>query len=881
MFWLVRPTVRNAPERFVLAAVAVALPVAVLAATLLYVDSSLRSMTRVALQPVQVEMRALAASVDTDMRQVARRLRTAHDVARVDLFGSADVVVSLGNGAAPVSARLFAVDPSYLAHHDWVRASGDLRRGALLGGTLAGQAPVGSPVNIRFARNAAPLRLTVPVAGSVDLRDARTWFAIPSGAVQGDLAVKPRAVLIDYRIFERSVLPALRRSPDFATAVTNPGLADLPAASNEAHIAVDHGSYPADPAAAATWSESLRRALERAEPAAVIVADNAGEPLEEAAVDATNAKILFVVLGVPGALIAAALGLAGAGALAEANRREDALLRLRGATDRQLGRLAVGQGLLSGTVGLVLGLVVAAAGASAVVGHLIWRDISAARLAQTVVLAVLIGALTIAARLVPLVRAGRRSAILTGRRRLDTTRAPFWLRTRLDVVLVAVGIVILGGNILAGGLHPDPVEGQSVALSFYQLLAPLLLWAGLTLLVVRGLLAVLARYSRPDRAAPLTTWPATLFRWLGRRPVRTAGAVVLGALAVAFGTQVAAFVATYAQAERADAQAALGSDLRITPHEPGQPLPALGAGVAGVTPIRTVPGRAGADRKNVLAIDPDSYAATAVAPKITQGGGLRALSADPSGVLISDELVGTLRLGPGDTLPVTVFPDDPRASRQLTLHVVGVYRAFGPTDPLSELVITTRALGTAPPPDFYLAKVATGTDPQAVAARLTASAGSDSVSVTTAAEYLRQEQRGLTAVNLAGLSRVELTCAALIAAIGVGVLGAFLVIERRREVAILRTIGADTRHILGAPVLEGSIAAFGSIVIGVPIGLGLAVLSVRVLDLFFALPPPLVVVPWDDLVVLAGLVVGFSALALAAALLALRRRGVAAVLREP
>ena len=52
MFWLVRPTVRGAPQRLLLAAVAVALPVATLAATLLFIDTSLRSMTRVALQSV-------------------------------------------------------------------------------------------------------------------------------------------------------------------------------------------------------------------------------------------------------------------------------------------------------------------------------------------------------------------------------------------------------------------------------------------------------------------------------------------------------------------------------------------------------------------------------------------------------------------------------------------------------------------------------------------------------------------------------------------------------------------------------------------------------------------------------------------------------------
>ena len=148
MFWLVRPTVRGAPQRLLLAAVAVALPVAILAATLLFVDTSLRSMTRVALQPVQVEMRALAASLDTDMRQVARRLGTVPDVERLDLFGSADVVVSVPGRPARIPARLFAVDQSYLKHHNWVHTTGDLRRGALLSATLASESTEAPTVSI-------------------------------------------------------------------------------------------------------------------------------------------------------------------------------------------------------------------------------------------------------------------------------------------------------------------------------------------------------------------------------------------------------------------------------------------------------------------------------------------------------------------------------------------------------------------------------------------------------------------------------------------------------------------------------------------------------------------------------------------------------------
>jgi len=827
-------------------------------------------------------MRALAASLDTDMRRVARRLSTVPDIQRLDLFGSADVVVSVPGRSAPISARLFAVDESYLAHHAWVRTTGDLRRGALVNAALAAGLTDASTVSIDLAEDSAPLELALPVAGQVDLRESSTWFAIPTGDVQGDLAVTPRAIVVEYRTFERTILPALRRSLGPGTSVTNPGLSDLPPASNEAHLTVDHRAYPADPAAAAAWSARLRRVLERAAPGDVIVADNASEPLSEAAVDATNAKILFILLGVPGALVAAALGLTAAAALAEAHRREDALLRLRGATDRQLVRLAVGQGSLAGTAGTVLGLLAAAAGVSAVVGHAVWRDVPPGRLAQTALLAIAMGTITIAARLVPMVRSGRRSAIVVARRHLEARRTPFWLRSRLDITALAVGGAILGGNILVGGLKPTPVEGQTVALSFYVLLAPFALWVGTTLLIVRGLLALLVRHSRPERAAPLTTWRATVLRWLGRRPARTSGVVVLGALAVAFGTEVATFVATYGHAERADARAAFGADLRLTATGAQQQLPALGPGIAAATPIRTIPGRAGSDRKTIMAIDVDSYRAAAVSPQITRGAGVAALAADRSGVLIAEEVAHGFQLAPGDTLPVTVFPDDQGTSQKLDLHVVGVYRAFPPTDPLAEMVVTTAAITRPlPVPDFYLARVTQGRSPDDVAAEIRESGIAHSVSVTTIAENIRQQQRGLTAVNLDGLSRIEVAGAGLIAAIGVGVLGAFLVIERRRELAILRTIGADTRHVLAGPLLEGSVAAIGSLIIGVPVGIGLGIIAIRVLNLFFALPPPLVVVPSGELIVLAALVVMASAVALGTALLGIRRRGVAAVLREP
>jgi putative ABC transport system permease protein len=153
--------------------------------------------------------------------------------------------------------------------------------------------------------------------------------------------------------------------------------------------------------------------------------------------------------------------------------------------------------------------------------------------------------------------------------------------------------------------------------------------------------------------------------------------------------------------------------------------------------------------------------------------------------------------------------------------------------------------------------------------------------VTTASDLVQEERRSLTALNLAGLSRLESIGAGLVAAVGVAVLGAFLVLERRRELAVLRAIGAATGQVLTGPALEGGIAVLGSLLIGVPVGLGLGVLAVRVLGLFFTLPPPLLSIPAGPLLGLVGFMIATSAVALGAALLAVTRIPAASMLREP
>jgi putative ABC transport system permease protein len=186
----------------------------------------------------------------------------------------------------------------------------------------------------------------------------------------------------------------------------------------------------------------------------------------------------------------------------------------------------------------------------------------------------------------------------------------------------------------------------------------------------------------------------------------------------------------------------------------------------------------------------------------------------------------------------------------------------------------------APPPDFYLVRVAPGHTVAEVTARINQAAGSTGAwRVATIADALQREQNTLSSLDLHGLSRLETAGTALIAALGVAVLGAFLVLERRREFSVLRSVGASTGQLLAGPALEGGLTIGLSLLIGGPVGLIVATVSTRVLSLLFALPAPYLRPPGLQLGALGLLVVGCSAVALAASLAVVARLRPAAELR--
>jgi len=892
MTGLVWRTLARSPRRLLVGLLGIAVPVALLAATSFFVDTSSRSMTRRALVNVKIEIQAVASSPLVDTAAQRAQLARVAGVTRVEPFAAADLMVAFG-GSAPVKARVFAVEPSYVANHPWVRpTSGSLATGVLLSDPLRATLP-GPPAGVTISLPGdAVAPADLPVGGTVDLRAADPWFAVTSGDAQGDVFFSPNAVVVDYATFERAILPALRAdaasaSSGATTATPSAPLTALASNSLETHVTVDQKIFNSDPSLAVTRSLALKRTMERTV-ADLSVVDNGAEALTKAKADAVNAKILFLLLGIPGVLVAGALALSTASALVAAQRREQALLRLRGATTRQLVRLATVTALAVGLVGSVVGLVLGALGVDVLLGSQAWQGVGQGQLAVSAGLAVVAGLVVTGLRLLPVTRAARRSSVVDERQVLDRGWAPTWRRRRLDLVAVAVGFAILGINILTGGFRQAPTEGQTLALSFYVLLAPLALWLGVGLLAVRGAAALFARATRPERARPLRTWTGAALRWMGRRPARAGATMVLGVLAVGYGTNVVAFVHTYDVAKRTEVGVAVGSDVRVTPAQvTPAPVPPLSApDVAASTPIRIVSSLLGTDRRAVLAIDPVSYgAAVRYAPLVTAGRGVDSLGGDPAGILVAQDVAKSSGVVPGDPLKV-VFTDGGGKAHPITLHTMGVYRAVAPSVPQTELVVNVRALEAAgmaplPNPDFYLARAAPGHPVGAVAARLDAAAGSSAAwKVGTFSDALAVEQSTLASLDLQGLGRIETAGTALIAALGIAVLGAFVVLERRREMAVLRAIGATTPQVLTSPALEGIATVAVSVVLGVPLGLGMTTLTTRVLGLVFTLPPPLLRVQASEVGILVGLVAGASAITLGAALAAVARLRPAAVLRE-
>jgi putative ABC transport system permease protein len=366
-----------------------------------------------------------------------------------------------------------------------------------------------------------------------------------------------------------------------------------------------------------------------------------------------------------------------------------------------------------------------------------------------------------------------------------------------------------------------------------------------------------------------------------RRPL--ARAIVLLALALSFAASTATFNATYRQQAEADAQLSNGADVTVTVAAGSTVHPAAAnrlAGVKGVRAVEPIQHRfayIGADLQDLYGVRPDHIrSATALQDAYFVGGSaaglMHTLASQPDSILVSAETVKDYQLKAGDVIKLRLIDSRIRQPRLVAFHYVGVVTEF-PTAPKDSFFVTNQS---------YVA-AQTGTD--AVGAFLVDTGGQHTTAVrhriqsllgpaatvTDIATVRKSVGSSLTSVDLAGLTRVELTFALLLAAAAGGLVLALGLTERRRTFAIASALGAKSRHLRAMILSEAVVLAVLGLAAGSVIGWLLSEMLVKVLTGVFDPPPSVIAVPWFYLSSVVGITVAAFAVASAAAVRAARR----------
>ena len=874
--WL-RALVAHRRGRLAATAVGVAVGVALIAAIGAFLSATTAQMTRQAVGRVGVDWQ-VQVQAGSRAREVLNRTRAFPGVAIARPVG---VAATTGLSATTGGTRQVTGPGRVLGLPDGYRRAfpAELRTlagagsGVLLAQQTAANLRAGPGDVVAIGRTGlAPAR--VRVDGVVDLPAADELFqriGAPAGAQPQ--APPDNVILLPRRLFRRIEGPLGAAHPDLVRA--------------QVHARLSH-ALPSSPSAAFAQVSGHARNLEVALAGAGLVGDNLGAALDHARTDALYADLLFLFLGVPGVVLAGLVTASVAAAGAGRRRRDNALLRTRGATSRRLVGLALAETALAGGVGALVGLAGALAIGRAEFGG---ARFGAGALAATLWAAgaVLAGlAIAAAAIALPAWRDARAATVAGQRREVGRRdRAPWWARYGLDVICLAgAGLVYWQASRSGYQLVLAPEGLPQVSVNWYALIAPVLGWLGAGLLTFRLADLVLGRGRRAVARAvrPLAgRLSPTVAASMARQRRLIARAAALVALAIAFAVSTSVFNATYRQQAEVDARLSNGADVTVTESPGARVGPSASVrlaavpGVASVEPLQHRFAYVGADLQDLYGVRPATIdAAARLQDAWFQGGSARTLMdrlrGHPDSVLVSAETVRDFQLRPGDLLRLRLQDGLTKRYTSVPFRYAGVVKEF-PTAPRDSFLVAdagyvARATGSDAVGAFLIQT--DGTSPPLVAARLRRSLGVGG-RVTDISDQRRVIGSSLTAVELSGLTRVELAFALVLAVAATGLTLGLGFHERRRGFAIATALGARPRQLGGFVWSESAFVAGAGLLLGAAIAAGLTVMLVKVLTGVFDPPPDALAVPWRYLAAVAALAGGATVVAGAVTLHALRR----------
>lgn len=494
--------------------------------------------------------------------------------------------------------------------------------------------------------------------------------------------------------------------------------------------------------------------------------------------------------------------------------RELSLLRAIGASRRQINASVLGEAFITGLAGAAVGLGLGVALAAGLYSLLSALGISLPRSAlqfetRTAVVGLVVGTVvTVASAVLPAVRAGRIPP--AAGLRDDTVVQETSLRRR---ALVGATVTLVGIVVLAVGLFASAgilAVGIGAGLTFIgvAMLAPF---------VVEPMVAVLGR---PLPAVAGIT--GTLGREnAARNPRRTAAT----ASALMVGIALVAAIATLGQSAQTSFNGlfnrSVTADYVLTATGFGTVSPAAESlvakvpGVTAVSPIRQVDWHLGRVGKQVLGLDPVG------GPQVLKFQMVRgSVSALGRGQLLVDSTVAAsdhYRLG--QTIPMGFA-----ATGVVPVVIGGFYKT---NQFLGSYVVSSKLLAANVDQvrDQGIALRVADPSPATTAALDRAMRAYPDVKVQTAAQFKANQKQQLN--TILDIVYALLALSIVIALIGVVNTLALSVMERTREIGLLRAVGTQRRQlkrmIRAESVLVSLIGALLGLVLGV--GLGAAVVS--------------------------------------------------------
>ncbi|MDT0261462.1 FtsX-like permease family protein [Jatrophihabitans lederbergiae] len=861
---------RHQPARLLGAAAGVAIAVALLASLGAFLAHAKASMTGRAVRSVSVDWQVQTAA-GTDPASVAALVAHTPGVQASQTVGFTRVpglsATTAGTTQTTGAGVVLGLPPTYQATFPGeIRSLTGSASGVLVAQQTASNlhAAPGSTIAIKRP-GLSPV--TVTVAGVVDLPQANSLFQTVGAPAGSQPSAPPdNVILLPYQQWQQLSAPIATPRPDLV--------------STQIHARLSH-ALPNDPAAAYSTTLASAHNLEARSTGTATVGNNLGAALDSARGDAAYAQVLFLFLGLPGAILAGLLTATVASAGARRRRGEQALLRIRGASQRQLLRLVSVETGVIGAVGCLVGLA-----AALVVGQVAFGSTSFGATTGSAMLwsglAVALGlAITALAVLVPARRDVREHTIASGRQEITVRRYPWWARYGLDIAaLVGAGLVLNTTSHNGYQLVLAPEGVPTISVSYWALAGPALLWLGAGLLIWRLVDLLLGR-GRRITALLLSPFAGRIAPVLGasmsrqRRPLVKAATVL--ALSVAFAISTATFNTTYQAQAEADAQLTNGADVTVTQSAGVTVGPAYATklaavpGVTGVEPLQHRYAYIGTDLQDLYGVQPGSIrSVTALQDSYFLGGSaaslMRTLRTKPDSILVSSETVKDYQLHLGDLINLRLL--DGRTHKPITVafHYVGIVSEF-PTAPKDSFFVTnaayiTQKTGSDAVGTFLINTGGTGSS--AVAAKVRTLVG-PSVAVTGISTTRGTVGSSLTSVDLAGLSRVELGFALVLAAAAGGLVLALGLAERRRSLAIMNALGARRRHLRAAVACETVLVGVTGALGGGLLGAYLTQVLIKVLTGVFDPPPSAVTVPWGYLAALAALIAACLAVVTAAA----------------